>query len=223
MKDIPLNVKVNCLDGNCGRSSHVIIDPSNQSVTYLVVQNNNFLDSSMRLVTWDKIVATTHKSIQLNCTLRELAAMEKFTKIHYLDRDSAEYSAFSLPATEIFDELDPYFMMPDVYADSICAIPVVEECIPAGEIAVRCKADVEAIDGHVGRLDELVIDPHDGHITGLVVRKGHFWQRKELTLPVKAIAQIDEYVVRLNLDRKTVESLPAVPIKSFKPQQATAI
>ena len=215
MKDIPLNVKVDCIDGNCGKSSHIIIDPLNQNITHLVVQNDKFPDSSMRLVTLDKVVATTHKSIQLNCTKRELAQMEKFTKTHYINSDSAEYSSFYHPDEHIFDELDLYSISPYVYVDSLDSIPVEEECIPGGEIAIHRGADVEATDGHVGRVDEFAVDPINGHITHLVVRKGHLWNKKELILPLSAIANMDRDLVRLNLDRKTVKSLPAIPLKRF--------
>ena len=216
MKDIPLNVKVTCVDGECGKSSHVIINPLNQSITHVVVHSEDFPDSSERLVTLDKVIATTHKSIELKCTLRELAAMEKFTETHYINSDSAEYRAFYHPDEHIYDDLDLYSVWPYVYAEnSLYSIPIEEERIPPGEIAVRRGANVEAFDGHIGRVDEFVIDPTDGHITHLVVREGHLWNQKELTLPLSAIERMDEDEVYVNLDKKTVKSLPAIPVRRF--------
>ena len=69
MNDIPLNAKVICIDGECGKSSHVIINPLNQTITHIVVENDSLRDSKQRLVPFNKIVETTHKSIQLKCTL----------------------------------------------------------------------------------------------------------------------------------------------------------
>ena len=205
MKDIPLNVKIECIDGNCGKSSHVTIDLSNQSITHIVVESDDFLGSSMRLVTLDKIVGTTPKSILLSCTILELAAMEKFTETHYIDPASTEYTSSDLCFTEIFNELDPYSMM-SFYRD-VYPIPMEEERIPAGEIAVHRQADVEATDGYIGRIKEFVIDPSNGHITNLVIQRGHLWNKRELTLPWSAISQMDEYEVRLNLDKKTVRDI----------------
>ena len=68
MKDIPLNVVVACTNGNCGTSSHVIINPLSQVITHIVVQNEKFPDSNKRLVSIEKIIDTTPKLIQLNCT-----------------------------------------------------------------------------------------------------------------------------------------------------------
>lgn len=216
MKDIPLNVKVTCLDGECGKSSHVIINPLNQIITHIVVENDNFRNSRQRLVPVNKITETTHKSIQLRCTMHELIKMEKFTQTHFIDIDEAEYALFSSIDRYISDEGDLYSMSPYVYDQSNPYSVVVEdELIPPGEMAVRRGADVRAIDGHVGRVDEFIIDPEDGHITHLVLREGHLWNKKELTLPLSAVDRLDEYVVELKLDKKTVKSLPAVPLKRF--------
>jgi len=201
MKDIPLNVTVTCIDGECGKSSHVIINPVNQSVTHIVVENDNFRDSRQRLVPLNKVIDTTHKSIELKCTMHELVTMEKFTETHYINSDAAEYSAFGSPSGLEFDELNPYSMWPYVYAENnMYSIPVEDERIPPGEMAVRRGAEVRAT---------------DGHITHIVLREGHLWGRKELTLPLSSIDRMDEYVVELKLDKKSVKSLPAIPAKRF--------
>jgi uncharacterized protein YrrD len=216
IKDIPLNVDVDCHDGNCGKSSHIIINPLNQTITHIVVQNEEFFDSSKRLVSLEKVITTTPKSIQLNCTREELAAMERFTEIHFIDPHSAEYTSFGLPPEHSFDEFDPYLMWPYIYAEADMYSPVIEdERIPPGEIAVRRGANVEARDGHIGRVDEFIIEPIDGHITHIVVRKGHLWNKQELIIPVLAIAEMTEDFVRLKLDKKAVKSLPAIPVKRF--------
>lgn len=216
IKDIPLNVDVNCHDGNCGKSSHIIINPLNQTITHIVVQNEEFFDSSKRLVSLEKIIATTAKSIQLNCTQKELAGMERFTEIHYIAPDSAEYSSFGLLPEHYFDEFDPYLMWPYVYSEAdMYSLLIEDERIPPGEMAVRRGADVEATDGHIGRVDEFIIEPTDGHITHIVVRKGHLWNQKESIIPLLAIAEMAEDFVRLKLDKKAVKSLPTIPVKRF--------
>jgi sporulation protein YlmC with PRC-barrel domain len=181
-----------------------------------VVQNEEFLGSNKRLVPLDKIIATTPKSIQLDCTKEELSAMEKFTEIHYIDAHSGEYASFGLPPEHYFDEFDPYLMLPFVYGEAeLYPFAVESERIPPGEMAIRRGADVEATDGHVGRVEEFVIAPTDGHITHLVVREGHLWNKKELTLPIIAIATMEEDLVRLELNKKALESFPAIPVRRF--------
>ena len=216
MKSIPLNVEVNCTDGNCGRSSHVIINPLDRAITHVVVEYDSFPDSNQRLVSLDKINKTTDNSIQLKCTTQELTEMEKFTETHYIDSEAADYAAFDPLGEYSFNELDSFSMLPYVYPESnVYPIPVEEERIPPGEIAVHRGADVEATDGHVGKVAEFVIDRTNGHITHLVLREGHLWSKKELTLPLSAVERMDEDAVYLNLDKKTVKSLPAIPVKRF--------
>jgi hypothetical protein len=216
MKDIPLNVIISCIDGKSGKSSHIIINPLNQVITHIVVQSEGFLGSNKRLVSLDQIIVTTPQSIQLSCTKEELAGMEKFTEINYRNSGTAEYESFGFLPEHLFDEFDAYVMWPYLYPDPIIySLPVEDERIPAGEIAVRWGAEVEATDGYIGRLDEFVIEPTDRHITHIVLREGHFWNKKELTLPLSAIAEMDEDTVRLKLDKKTVKSLPAVSVKRF--------
>jgi hypothetical protein len=40
-----------------------------------------------------------------------------------------------------------------------------------------------------------------------VLQEGHLWDKKELTLPISAIARMDEDYIYLKLDKKTVKSL----------------
>jgi hypothetical protein len=216
MQDIPLNVTVSCVDGKSGKSSHIIINPLNQVITHIVVQSEDFLGSNKRLVSPDQIIATNHKSIQLSCTKEELAGMEKFTEANYPHSGASQSEFCGFLPEHTFDEFDAYVMWPYLYPDPmIYSFPIEDEPIPDGGVAVHWGAEVEAIDGHIGRLDEFVIEPTDRHITHIVLREGHFWNKKELTLPLSAIADIDEETVYLKLDKKTVKSLPAVSVKHF--------
>jgi len=53
-------------------------------------------------------------------------------------------------------------------------IPVDEEQIPPGEPAVYRSARVEATDGKAGVLGEFLVNPLNGHISYLILMKGHF-------------------------------------------------
>jgi sporulation protein YlmC with PRC-barrel domain len=89
-------------------------------------------------------------------------------------------------------------------------IPLEHESIPAGELAVHRGAAVEASDGYVGRVDEFLVDPENEHITHLVMREGHLWEQKEVTIPASAIARVEEDAVYLKLNKAGIEALPAV-------------
>jgi sporulation protein YlmC with PRC-barrel domain len=88
-------------------------------------------------------------------------------------------------------------------------IPV--EQIPADELGIHRGAEVEATDGHIGHVDEFIVNPQNCHITHLVVREGHFWDKKALTVPVSDIKRIAADVVYLKSDKATLQALPTVP------------
>lgn len=90
---------------------------------------------------------------------------------------------------------------------------VKEENITAGEMALHSGMSVEATDGKLGKLDELVLNRKSGEITHLLMREGHLWGKKDIAIPVSAVDFSDGKYVYLKLDKAAVKDLPAVPVK----------
>ncbi len=67
--------------------------------------------------------------------------------------------------------------------------------------------------GRVGRLDELLVKPTSARITHLVVREGHLWGQKDVTIPIEQIDRIEEDGVYLKLDKHGVVALPTTPAR----------
>ena len=76
----------------------------------------------------------------------------------------------------------------------------------AKQNVVRGEA-VHALDGEIGRVEGILIDPGDHRVTHVLLREGHLWGRKEVTIPVSAVTKI-ENGIWLNLTKKQVEDLP---------------
>ncbi len=75
---------------------------------------------------------------------------------------------------------------------------------------------MEASDGHVGRVDEFLIDPDTDNITHLVLREGHLWGKKDVTIPVSQIDHYKENIVYLKLNKQAIDDLPVIPIHRGK-------
>ena len=61
--------------------------------------------------------------------------------------------------------------------------------VPKGEVGVRRASAVISADGHsLGEVDGFVVDA-DEHITHFVLERGHLWGRKEVTIPIGAVAR----------------------------------
>jgi sporulation protein YlmC with PRC-barrel domain len=83
--------------------------------------------------------------------------------------------------------------------------------VPVGEVQVRRGDHVHATDGSIGRVQGLVVDPGDHHMTHVLLDEGHLWGKKEVAIPIAAVQSIEDGV-RLNLTKDEVGELPPVEL-----------
>ncbi len=88
MSEIPLGAEVECLDGPCGKTITIIINPTNKNITHIVVRDKTLGDEGERLIPIEHLGETTEKKVRLNIRRSEMAGMDPF------DRDD-----FSQPAS----------------------------------------------------------------------------------------------------------------------------
>jgi uncharacterized membrane protein len=205
MTYIPLNARVECLDGPYGKSTRLIADPSTKQVLYFVVEEEKSQEN--HLVSADIIRTTTKELITLNCRRDEVKGMESYIETHFVPVEEPEEGQESILFL-------PYIVPAEPIKEQV-------DSLPRDQLDVKRGADVEATDGHVGNVDEFLIEPINGNITHLVLREGHMWGKRELTLPVTAIDRAEGGTVYLKLNQKTIKALPAIPVKrSFGYQDA---
>lgn len=138
--------------------------------------------------------------------------MPPFTEMRFFNSTTSKYEPLKDFSEEAIYDSSSYLMWSDSAFDSdILSMPIEEELIPAGEMAIHRGASVEASDGHIGRVEEFLVDPNDKHITHLVLQEGHLWHKRELSLPISAIARMDEDCIYLKLDKAAVKSLQTMP------------
>jgi sporulation protein YlmC with PRC-barrel domain len=204
--DIPLDVEVHCTDGPCGKSTAIIVEPNTEKVTHLVVQ----VEGSQYLVPIDAIAESASDRIQLGWSRQELAAAAPFEKSVFAGEDLGAYAAPGMTGASI---AWPYGSDGEYMLEAAAAAYVPVEQIPEGERAIHSGAYVEATDGGVGQVEELLIDPGTGRITHLVLRKGHLWGKRDVTIPLDQIDRVEDDVVYLKLNKQAVGALPGVPVR----------
>ncbi len=197
MLDIPMNAKVKCSDGTVGTSTAVIINPLDQIVTHFSVQDKHSPISAERLVSVNLVASTTHDSIELNCTQAEFSELEMFNDNYYIQNEEAN-----------LEYLEPFMTPLDTRYTTVSA-----DHVPIGELAVRRGTNIEASDGYVGKVEAFIINPDNGHISHMILQKGHFFGKKEIALPIAAIDRLDEFTVVLNLSKAEIEKLEPIPAK----------
>lgn len=203
MTDIPMDAKVRCTDGKCGKSTYVIVNPVKKAVTHFVVKYKKLPENPDRLVPVQMIADISANLISLSCTRAELAEMQPFTTTRYVEQ--------KVPDSKYAP--NPYVYVEPVVVYDTDAEPVPEVHIPHDELAVYRGMDVRTGESRVGTLDELVVDPDSGNITHLLMREGHLWGKKDVAVPVSAIDFVGADDVYLKIDKEAIKALPVVPVK----------
>jgi len=129
--------------------------------------------------------------------------MESFTHTEFIREGLPDYERYE----------DSYMVWPYRVPEVTKTVTVRHKRVPHGELAVRRGARVRASDGRIGRVDEFLGDPEDGYITHLILREGHLWGQKDVTIPVSEIERIEENTVYLKLNKHDVGRLPSIPIR----------
>jgi len=202
MADIPIAAPVECTDGPCGRSTKVIVNAVNRRVTHVVVEDESLPEYATRLVPAAFVADATSQRIQLSCARADVARMGPFVVSDFIP-ESPYGAAYATGAA----------WTSQYVVDNTAYDEVREENVPAGELALYSGMHVEARDGRVGVLDELVLDPSSGVITNVLMRKGHLWGTRAIAVPVDQIDFVDGNTVYLKIDKSSVGALPTVKVK----------
>jgi sporulation protein YlmC with PRC-barrel domain len=203
-----IGAEVSCSDGVCGELSRVVLDPVARVLTHLVVEQRHRRGLG-RLVPIDLVDATAEE-IRLRCSTAEFDALEDAEETRFL-AEAGEQMGYE--AGEVFSW--PHFGLGMGTGGSrMAGNPqfIIYDRVPAGEVDVRRGEHVHATDGSIGRVQGLVIDPKDHHVTHVLLEEGHLWGKKEVAIPIGAVRDVATDGVQLKLTRAEVRDLPPVDL-----------
>lgn len=204
MKEIPIDAKVECADGPCGKSIAVIADRETRVVTHLALEDESLPHAPyQRLVPVDQVAEVSLDLIRLRCTRDDVDKMEPFTHTRYIPKAGEDYTHFEGGEGSVRHD-----MWGGASTVGEAETKVVEENVPEGEVAIHPDMHVEATDGHVGVVEELIGEEATKQLTHFVLRKGHLWGKKEVIIPLSAIDHREGDTIYLSLDKKGIEQLP---------------
>jgi sporulation protein YlmC with PRC-barrel domain len=209
---LDLGCPVRCTDDAFGELADVVIDPTTRRVTHLVVQSHRQGEPT-RLVPVER--ARSHDeadgTIVLDGSVAEIDQLEPVREGAYLRL--GEFPVAD-PGWEVgVEELLalPYYQGPDAFG----AEPIeyddhvmwTYDRIPKGDVEIRRASPVTSADGHqLGHVDGFVIDADD-HIGHLVLEHGHLWGKREVVIPIGAVARVETDAVVLTLSKDQVGAL----------------
>jgi sporulation protein YlmC with PRC-barrel domain len=201
-----IGVDVSCTDGICGEVIRVVVDPIARTVTHLVVEPKH-RQGLGRLVPLDLVDAATGE-IRLRCTIAEFEELDDAEETDFL-LGSGGYAGYGPGQVLSW----PYYGLGGDLGIGMgnLAQPVVYDKVPLGEVAVRRNEHVHATDGDIGRVQGLVIDSRDQHVTHVLLQEGHFWGRKQVAIPISAVTGVDDGI-KLSITKQEVQDLPPVDL-----------
>ena len=207
MKEFPIDARVECADGPCGKSLAVIVDRQTREVTHFALDDKSLPRAPyQRLVPVDQVVESSHDLIRLSCTRNDVDRMEPFTHTRYVPKAQENYTLY-----EGGEGAARHDMWGGPSSVGEVEVKIVEEYVPEGGLAVQPGTHVEATNGRIGIVEELMVDPATEEVTHFVLEEGHLWRKKEVTIPLSAVDRVEGDTVYLKLDKAAVEGLPTIP------------
>jgi len=201
-----VGAQVDCTDGTYGTLDAVIVNPLTRIVTHYVV-GDDVGELGDRIVPAELCIDATPAVLRLNCTVEDVKRAPPFT----------ESEVIALEAPEPGYGWSGVYLMPYIAPRAFLGArdprSVAVENIPAGTQVLRRGMSIEATNGTVGKLGELVVDLASGGITHFTLERSQGLRDFEVTLPVSAIEHIVGATVHLKLDRGAVEMLPTAPVR----------
>ena len=105
----------------------------------------------------------------------------------------------------------PYYPL-DGQVDS-AGTPRGYDRIPKGEVEIQRASAVVSSDGTTSAMSTGSCGRDTQAITHVVLERGHLWGRRDVTIPIGAVASVEIDMVRLSLSRDEVGELPAVRVR----------
>ncbi len=197
--DISLDAHVDCTDGRVGRVENVIFNPVTGRMTHLVVRGND-LANTTRIVPERQVKDASPEVILLAFDKKKFGKMKNFIQEEYIPSNVTLYMAERAG----WDIGTP------------AAVFVEHEAVPGGSVALHRGAVVDASDGRVGKVDELLVEKKSGRVTHLILKEGHLWGKKDVLIPVALIDHYEAKKICLKIDKDAVEQLPVIDLKEKK-------
>lgn len=213
---LEMGAPVHCTNDVLGELADLVIDPIRKRVTHLVVEPHH-QHGHARLVPVELVEGgeEERREIVLRCTVeeaRELARVQEFAYLRIDDFpvddptwDVGIQDVLAMPYYE--GGISSGYESPDV--------GIVYDRVPKGDVEIRRSSGVTSGDGHhLGHVEGFLVD--DEHITHLVLERGHFWGRRDVTIPIGAVSRVETDAVTVNLSKDEVGALPAVAVHRWR-------
>jgi sporulation protein YlmC with PRC-barrel domain len=215
---LELGKAVRCTNGVVGELGDVVIDPVGKRVTHLVVRPHHG-SGDARLVPVELAEGSDEAGeLSLRCTKEDVKRLPNVEEFAYLRMGE-------VPVGD--DEWDvgiedvlalPYYESTgfEYVGDPGQNVAFTYDRVPKGEVEVRRSSNVITADGqYAGDVDGFLVDDDD-QITHFVLERGHLWGRREVTVPIGAVAKVESDSVTVSLSTDQISALPTHKVHRWR-------
>jgi uncharacterized protein YrrD len=183
--NIRIGAHVEATDGRVGEISRIVVEAPQRRLTHLVVRDSKFFGTE-RLVPMEDVTGATSEKVSIGVTHAQFNLLTPFS--HTVD-----YT----PST------------PDTFMGQVASHPysLEQADLSEDEAAFRGGERVEATDGAVGKVDEVIVDPSTYAVTHIVLREGHLWHTHMVPIPIEHVDYARGRVIYLNVDKEHIEPM----------------
>jgi uncharacterized protein YrrD len=186
-----------------GTVDRLVIDPSNQEITHIVVRKGLLLPED-KVIPIHLVTATTAEKIILKAKAAKVDLLPPFEEFHYISGDPAALRPYDVSGQVVplywyppFTPVSPYLPMPP---------GVVEKNIPEGTVALKEGASViSSDDKHIGEVARIFTASQD-RLAFFFVSHG-LLQKTFKLIPANWIRIVGEREVHLSVSSQVLERL----------------
>ena len=216
-----IGTDVRCDGEVCGQLRRVVIEPIDRVLTHLVVEPKHGQSAGhlIPIALVDQATGPAAAAITLTCTQAQFDALEEAEETEFLPGASEGWN---------YDQEQmltwPYYgtgMRGGIGigpggVGTVAGVhsgprTITRDRVPLGEVQVRRGQPVRAVDGTIGKVQGLIVDRADHHVTHILLDEGHLWGQKTVAIPVGAVTDVSDGV-RIDLTKDQVRDLPPVDL-----------
>jgi hypothetical protein len=203
--NVSMRANVECQEGHCGRITSIVVERLTKKITHIIVREPG-PGGSDRLVSGEEVSSANRSAIILRTTRSRIAQMPPVqTNIPTL---GLVYTGGEFAARETSWDFTPAYSTRGRSTVNLGYFDAASRNnIKSDEVAAAAFVRVEAINGTVGWLLELIVNPTSLVVTDLVMCEGNVRGQREIIIPVDAIDYIRNGVIHVGLFKHQIKDL----------------
>lgn len=210
VSNLCLGASVEGIEGTkLGKVKYLVADPTSNEVSYVVIERG-ILNIQDKLIDLHKVKDCTDdgKCVRIDLSKEELDAMPDFIEKDYSAKSSGGhlYPVSGTPTVSVSGGMP--LTDASLTADEFIATPLPDHTaklnVPENSLIIRAGSDVETLDGKLGKVKWVKLDPDSGKVINFTVEKGLF-AHQEYTVPVELVQNVTDQRIclRVTLDELT--------------------